>query len=148
VPRIAALIVLVLAGCSANSGLGLDSLEAESILSADIPGLSNDRVTDRQNGSSPMITQLSDVAGSWEAASVEIAHAVRRHGWTVDSINCVGTGNDVIAKKQIEGQWVLLESGAGTRGAGIILRLAPTQQAPGSVDIDSRCSAALIAAVS
>ena len=35
-PRIAALIVLVLAGCSANSGLGLDSLEAESILSADI----------------------------------------------------------------------------------------------------------------
>ena len=38
-----------------------------------------------------------------------------------------GSGNDVIAKKSISGTWVLLEAGAGTRGAGIILRLDPAR---------------------
>lgn len=95
-----------------------------------------------------MVTQLMEVSGNWEAASVELARTVQAHGWAVESINCVATGNDVIGKKQIGGQWVLLESGAGTRGAGIILRLDPSQQPPGSFGVEGRCPAALLAAVS
>jgi len=145
----AASLVLLSTACSAGAdGLTLAALQEEPILDATIAGLTAKRITEERSGANPMVTQLMEVRGSWEAASVKLAKAVLAHGWTVESINCVGTGNDVIAKKQIEGQWVLLESGAGTRAAGIILRRDPSQQPPKSLKLDDRCPAALIAAVS
>lgn len=138
-------IALLVAGCSAGS-LTLDNLKDEAILTADIPGMSDRRITEERSGDWPSLTQFGDVAGDWTAASVALANAVRLHGWTVTSVNCVGTGNDVIAKKEIGGTWVLLESGAGTRGAGIILRRDPSQQPPGAFGSEGRCPAALLEA--
>ncbi len=145
-----ATITLIAAACTAGGdALTLTDLENESILAASIPGLSGKRITEERAGSNPGLTQLMNVSGSWEAASVNLAQAVQAHGWTVESINCVGTGNDVIATKLVKGQWVLLESGAGTRAAGIILGIHPNQNPPdGDPDIDNRCAAALINAVS
>lgn len=145
----AVLSVLALAACSSGSDrVTLAILQNESILEASIPGLSGKLISDEQSGSRPTLTQLMDVSGSWEAASVRLAETVAAHGWTVESINCVGTGNDVIAKKLVDGQWILLESGAGTRGAGIILSLDPSQSAPRSLSVEGRCPTALINAVS
>jgi hypothetical protein len=146
---IVSFLALVSASCSSQpAGPTLADLQGESILSARIAGLSNGRFTEERDGPSPMVTQLRDVAGNWEAASVSLARAVQENGWGVELINCVGTGNDVIAKKQIEGQWVLLESGTGTRGAGIILRIDPAQQPPEPFAVEGRCPPSLIAAAS
>ena len=143
------LLVVVSAACSSGAdGLTLATLEEEPILDAIIPGMTAKRITHEQGGSSPMVTQLMEVSGSWETASVNLAKAVLGHGWTVESINCVGTGNDVIAKKLIADEWALLESGAGTRAAGIILQLDPSQQPPRSLSVQGRCPAELISAVS
>ncbi len=143
------LMFIAVACSSGGDALTLDDLEKESILEANIPGLSGKRIAEERSGADPRLTQLMDVAGSWEEASVKLAEAVQAHGWTVESINCVGTGNDVIATKLVGGQWVLLESGAGTRAAGIILRLHPTQRPPGDEpDLDNRCPRALIDALS
>jgi hypothetical protein len=87
-----------------------------------------------------------DVTGDWNAVSVRLAEAARATGWTVTAVNCVGTGNDVIAKKRIGGEWFLLESGAGTRGAGIILRYDPQQQAPEGFSASGRCPPELVRA--
>ena len=139
------LMVLVtwLTGCGGESD-GTSLLEDSSILVAEIPGLSAGRISDRQTGDRASVTKLYDVSGSWEAASVALADAVQAHGWTIESINCVGTGNDVIAKKQIEGTWVLLQSGAGTRGAGLILSIDRTPPAPFTVT--GSCQAAFVVA--
>lgn len=94
------------------------------------------------------MTRLMDVVGDWNEVSVAIARAVRDHGWTVESLNCVGTGNDVIAKKLVDDTWVLLESGAGTRGAGIILRIDPQQVPPGEFTVTGPCPVALVTAAS
>ena len=147
---LAAVFLLAVSACSPTEeeGVTLASLRSESILDAAIPGLSAKRITEEQSGTRPKLTQLMDVTGSWETASVKIAEAVQIHGWTVESINCVGTGNDVIAKKLSEGQWMLLESGAGSRAAGIILSLDPGQRAPSPLTVDGRCPQALINAVS
>ena len=143
------LLIAVSAACSSGSdGLTPATLEEEPILDAIIPGLTAKRITDERGGPSPMVTQLMEVSGSRETATVNLADAVLAHGWTVESINCVGTGNDVIAKKLIEGEWALLESGAGTRAAGIILQLDPSQQPPRSLSVQGRCLAELISAVS
>ncbi len=145
----ASFLALVSASCSSQpAGPTLADLQGESILSARIAGLSNGRLTAERGGPSPMVTQLHDVTGNWEAASVSLAQAVQEHGWGVELINCVGTGNDVIAKKQIEGQWVLLESGTGTRGAGMILRIDPAQQPPEPLAVEGRCPPSLVAAAS
>jgi len=142
-------LALLSASCSPRpAGPTLADLRGESILSAQIAGLSNGRLTEERGGSTPMVTQLRDVTGNWATASVSLAQVVQENGWGVELINCVGTGNDVIAKKQIEGHWVLLESGTGTRGAGIILRLDPAQQPPAPLEVEGRCPPSLIAAVS
>ena len=142
-------LALVSASCSSQpAGPTLADLRGESILSARITGLGDGRFTDERAGPSPMVTQLRAVTGSWEAGSVSLAQAVQEHGWGVELINCVGTGNDVIAKKQIEGQWVLLESGTGTRGAGLILRIDPVQQPPEPLAVEGRCPPSLVAAAS
>ena len=115
-------LLLTLAACG-GTGVDLNTLENAPILEANIAGLSGGEITDRTAGERATLTKLYEVSGSWEAASVALADAVQAHGWTIESINCVGTGNDVIAKKQIEGTWVLLESGAGAGGAGLILSI-------------------------
>lgn len=120
------------------------SLEDAPILHAAIEGLSAGRVTQETEGDRASITKLYEVAGSWEAASVELAKAVRVHGWQIESINCVGTGNDVIAKRKVNGTWILLESGAGTRGAGIILSVAAGQNPPAPFSVSGSCSPSLL----
>jgi hypothetical protein len=125
-------LLVTLAACG-SGGVDLDTLEGAPILQADIAGLSAGQITSTTPGERATLTKLYDVSGSWEAASVALADAVQAHGWTIESINCVGTGNDVIARKQIEGTWVLLQSGAGTRGAGLILSIDRTPPAPFTV---------------
>jgi len=141
------LMVLVtwLTGCGGESD-GTSLLEDSSILVAEIPGLSAGRISDRQTGDRASVTKLYDVSGSWEEASVALADAVRAHGWTIESINCVGSGNDVIAKRRIGDSWVLLQSGAGARGAGIILSIDPNQLPPAPFTVTGSCSQALVGA--
>ena len=125
-------LLLTLAACG-GSGVDLDTLENAPILEANIAGLSGGQITNPTAGERATLTKLYEVSGSWEEASVALAEAVQAHGWTIESINCVGTGNDVIAKKQIEGTWLLLESGAGAGGAGLILSIDSTPPAPFTV---------------
>jgi hypothetical protein len=138
-------LLLALTACG-GGGVDLDTLESAPILEANIAGLSAGEITNRTPGERATITKLYEVSGSWEAASVALAEAVQAHGWTIESINCVGTGNDVIAKKQIEGTWVLLESGAGARGAGLILTIDRTPPAPFTVT--GSCQPAFVKAAS
>jgi hypothetical protein len=142
------LLLAVLGACSGGSsdGLTLSALEHDPILDRDIAGTTNPRTTETRSGDQPGITVLMDVTGDWNAVSAAIAEAARTSGWTITSVNCVGTGNDVIAKKQIDDTWALLESGAGTRGAGIIIRYDPQQRGPGSFSASGPCPAELVAA--
>ncbi len=134
---------VVLAACGGES-LNIDTLADAPILHAEIAGLTNGRVTQRDGGERASITRLYEVAGSWEDASVSLAAAVSAHGWQIQSVNCVGTGNDVTAKRRIGGIWILLESGAGTRGAGIILSVDTDQAPPGPFAVTGSCTQALI----
>ena len=143
-----AALVVALAACT--SGVVDRSPErdgpiaGQSILSVDIPGTADGQVSTAADGS---VTKLFDVTGDWEEVSIGIAGIAQDEGWTVSSLNCVGTGNDVIAKKLVDGQWLLLESGAGERGAGVIVSLAPQQVPPGTLTVTGRCPDALVRAV-
>lgn len=116
----------------------------ESILQVDIPGTSNGKTSTASSGT---VTKLLDVTGDWTQVSIELAAIVQAEGWTITSLNCVGTGNDVIATKQVGGEWLLLESGAGTRGAGVIVSRDPSQQSPGVLRVTGRCPGELVDAV-
>jgi hypothetical protein len=137
----AVLAGLALVACGSGDGIALDTadLAADSLLTAELPGTANPRTVEANDGGRPSLTVLMDVTGDWEAVSVSLARAARAHGWAITSTRCVGTGNDVIGGKQIAGTWVLLESGAGTRGAGIILRYDPDQSPPGVFSADPNC---------
>jgi hypothetical protein len=121
-----------------------DPIAGQSILNIEIPGTADGRVSTDADGS---VTKLFDVTGDWEEVSIDIAGIAQDEGWTVSSLNCVGTGNDVIAKNLVDGQWLLLESGAGERGAGVIVSRAPQQVPPGSLTVSGRCPDALVRAV-
>jgi hypothetical protein len=126
----------LVAGCSGGVGA---VVEDEPILRASIPGTrggSIDLDGDRA-------TRLLDVIGDWNAVSVNIAELAIDEGWTIEAINCVGTGNDVIARKNAGGTWLLLEAGAGTRGAGVIVSVPRDQRAPRSLGESGRCPQAL-----
>ena len=138
-----AVLLIALTACG-GSGVDLDTLENAPILEANIAGLSGGEITNRTAGERATLTKLYEVSGSWEAASVALADAVQAHGWTIESINCVGTGNDVIAKKQIEGTWVLLESGAGAGGAGLIFSI--DAEAPAPFTVTGSCQPAFVKA--
>jgi hypothetical protein len=137
---------LMLASCGGSGGVTVQDLEAQPILEFPVAGASNVRKAGTEGGSRPAVTVLADVGGDWGAVSVRLARAVLRDGWTITSINCVGTGNDVIAKKRIGETWVLLESGAGTAGAGIILRYDPQQATPSALTVSGVCPPDLVAA--
>lgn len=116
---------------------------AEPILQVAIPGTENPVTTT----SGETTTVLMDVPGDWNDVSVELSLAAQRAGWQIESLNCVGSGNDVIAKKLADGRWLLLESGAGERGAGIIVRPAPDQGPPGRLVVTGRCPRELVESV-
>ena len=144
---VSAVLVLLLSACSAlvdRSSVPDGPIAGQSIFDIEIPGTANGQLTTGTDGS---VTKLYDVTGDWEQVSVELAGIVQDEGWTVASLNCVGSGNDVIARKLVDGQWLLLESGAGERGAGIIVRRAPQQSAPPSLSVSGRCPDALVRAV-
>jgi hypothetical protein len=139
----AILIFVVAAACAANTGV---DLESEPILHIDIPGWSGGEITERSGGASPSITKLYDATGSWESASVALAETVRGLGWRIQSINCVGTGNDVIALHQVGDEWILLESGVGTRGAGMILSITSERPTSSSLQVSGSCALEFVAA--
>jgi hypothetical protein len=134
-----ALVLMLLLGACSGDG---PALADESILSANIPGTSETSFDD--NGD--QVTKLFDVSGDWVEVSIAIAEIVRDHGWSIEGINCVGTGNDVLARKQVDGRWLQLDSGAGTRGAGLIVSVAPDQRAPRPFTVTGRCPRTLEAA--
>jgi len=142
------LLVLAAVACGDTSSpaVTLDELEADPIAVAAIAGTTGRDVTVRRGGTDPELTILMDVPGDWIAVSAAIARAALTGGWTIESVNCVGSGNDVIAKKMISGRWVLLEAGAGTRGAGIILRLDPTGSPPAPFTVSGGCDPAFASA--
>ena len=120
------------------------AISRESILQVPIPGTA----AASTSTSGDTVTRLLDVTGSWVQVSVDLSLTVQREGWQVDSLNCVGTGNDVIAKKRVSDRWLLLESGAGERGAGIIVRPDPGQLPPGELVVTGNCPRALVDSVS
>lgn len=136
-PRVAGglLIVALAAGCGGDEQTGRDS-----IFGVDIPGTANPSTSTSGN----TVTKLFDVTGDWTEVSVVIAETAKREGWRIESVNCVGTGNDVIAKKDDNGTWLLLESGAGERGAGIIVRPDPAQSGPAPFTVSGRCPSQLV----
>lgn len=135
-------LIVLLVGIGACGGAGdVTVLEAESMLSVSIPGTAGGRTT--TDTDPPRVTRLFDVTGDWNAVSVAIADAAQAAGWTIESVNCVGTGNDVIARKNVDGTWLLLESGAGTRGAGIIVSIASAQRPPKAFQATGSCPRAL-----
>lgn len=137
------------AACATTTGeVDVRALESEPILETQFAGATASRTSRGRDAAGPTVTRLMEVVGDWDAVSVAIARAVREHGWAVETVNCVGSGNDVIAKKLLGDTWVLLESGAGTRGAGIILRIDPDQRPPGDFTVTGPCSPALVAAAS
>ncbi len=138
---------LAVAACGGSGErLDLATLEREPILALPVAGTANQRTVASSGGDRPAVTVLADVTGDWSDVSVALARAVRGEGWTITSVNCVGTGNDVIARKLVAGTWVLLESGAGTRGAGVILRADPDQGDSPPFVASGRCPAALVEA--
>ena len=142
-----AILVVATAACSTEpAGLTVEQLRAEPILSLELRGAGAGSITDQQDGSNPMATVLFDVEGDWRQVAVELAVQVREAGWTVENVNCVATGHDVIGRKELAGEWVLLESGAGTRGAGIILRRDPAQQPPQAFAVTGSCPSDLVRA--
>lgn len=146
---VVAVFWFIVAACAGgDEGVTLDDLEADPVAIATIPGTTNRRVTDRRSGADPGFTVLMDVPGDWVAVSAALARTALASGWTIESLNCVGSGNDVIGKKSISGTWVLLEAGAGTRGAGIILGLDPADSPPGPFSVSGRCDPGFVAAAS
>ena len=138
---------LAAAACGGDAaGVTLEDLEADPVAVATIPGTTNREVTDRRGGADPALTVLMDVPGDWVAVSAAIARTALAGGWTIESINCVGSGNDVIAKKMVEGTWVLLEAGAGKRGAGLILRLDPADSPSRPFSTSGNCDPGFVAA--
>ena len=129
---------LLIAGCSSEQER--EQFHSESVLQVEIPGTTDRTVTT----SGDTVTKLFDVAGDWIQVSVDIAHIVQREGWQIESVNCVGTGNDVVAKRNDNGEWLLLESGAGERGAGIIVRPDPAQAPPSPFTVTGRCPVQLV----
>jgi hypothetical protein len=136
------MVVIVVAACAGSTDTSV--LTSEPILDAAIPGTAGGRLTVDED--EPTATKLFDVIGDWTAVSVAIAELVQAEGWTIERINCVGTGNDVIARKQANDTWLLLESGAGTAGAGLILTVAPEQRPPADFRSTGPCPQSLIAA--
>jgi hypothetical protein len=131
------ILVLVTNGCG---GAGeRTSLADEGILAAAVPGTANSRI-DSQTDS--RVVRLMDVTGDWNQVSVDIARLARQHGWNITSVNCVGTGNDVIAYKEAGDEVWLLESGAGTRGAGLIVSVVGS--AASGFTVGGRCPLSLI----
>jgi hypothetical protein len=118
------------------------AVESRSILTRSIGGTSGGSV----DVDGDRVTQLLDVIGDWNAVSVQIAEVALDEGWEIESINCVGTGNDVIARKEVDGTSLLLEAGAGTRGAGLIVSVPPDQRGPGAFSESGRCPPELRAA--
>ncbi len=140
---VASTLTLMLASC-AGSDVGVAALAAEPLLEAPIPGWVGGRIVEQTEGERPSITKLFEVDGAWEAASVALALAVREHGWEIERINCVGTGNDVIARKQVDGTWLLLESGAGSKAAGMIVSIDDDQGATEGLSVGGRCPPELV----
>ncbi len=149
-PRTAAALLLAVLALSCGSGsegtLTTEDLRDDPLLGAELAGTANPRIADETSGDRPGVTVLMDVTGDWNAVSVELAEAAQVAGWTITAVNCVGSGNDVIGKKQVDGTWLLLEAGAGTRGAGIIIRYDPEQRAPDAFASFGRCPDALVIA--
>jgi hypothetical protein len=116
----------------------------EGLLSVEVPG-AVETTTDRSSGK---VTRLFDVTGEWNRVSVTIAELAQADGWKIDKINCVGTGNDVIGLKKVGNGYRKLESGAGQRGAGIIVSEVGDRVITGGVVISGNCPQSLIDAVS
>lgn len=135
-----ATLATITAACGALSA-GDEIIGSESILQVAIPGTSGGSTTLASDGTA---TKLFDVTGDWSLVSVELARIVQREGWTITALNCVGTGNDVIAQKQVAGEWLKLESGAGVRGAGIIVSRDASQDPPSRLSVTGRCPQALV----
>jgi hypothetical protein len=136
----AVVLLLLAAGCGGDRVAIAD----ESILTRSIAGTSGGAIDVRGD----RVTKLLEVVGDWNDVSVRIAEIAIEEGWTIESINCVGTGNDVIARKNVDGTWLLLESGAGTRGAGLIVSIAADQRGPRAFTDSGRCPQALLEAAS
>ena len=131
-------LLAVAAGCAGD----VEGLAELAILAVDISDTTNGETS--IDGDS--VTRLYEVTGDWEQVSIEIARAVKDEGWTITGVACVGTGNDVIAKKYIDDRWVLLEAGAGGRGAGIILRTDPDQTEPTGFSVTGPCARRFVSA--
>ena len=116
-------------------------LRGESILDAPIRGTTGGRI--EIDDSAPRVTRLLDVTSDWNDVSVAIADLAIAEGWAIEDINCVGTGNDVIARKKVGATWLLLESGAGTAGAGVIISVAADQRPPVALRSSGRCPSEL-----
>lgn len=137
------MMAIALTGCGFRASEP-NPVFTESILTVPIPNTSNDRQLtegDRQ------VTRLLDVDGDWEAVSVAMVDIVEAEGWSVFRLNCVGSGNDIIAKKWVREQWLLVEAGAGGRGAGVIVSIPDDQSPPGSLVVMGNCPAELVEAV-
>ncbi len=138
------LLGLAVVAC-ADSSAATD-LAALPVMSAPVAGTTNSFVETNPDGK---VFRQMDVTGEWNAVSASIADVVQAHGWTIESINCVGTGNDVISRKQVDGRWILMEAGAGETIAGMILSV-PTDQRPARtpLEVTGRCPQVLVAAAS
>ena len=136
------MMVAALVGPAACAGSSDDgTLTGESLLAVDIPGTSGGETSVAPDGA---VTKLFDVAGDWSVLGVELARIVQAEGSTITALNCVGTGNDIIANKRVDDEWLLLESGAGGRGAGIIVSRDLSQQPPGPLIVTGRCPRGLV----
>lgn len=129
------------AGACGTRSAGDGTIASESILRVAIPGTSGGSTSTASDGT---VTKLFDVMGDWSLVSVELARIVQREGWTITAVNCVGTGNDVIAQKRVAGEWLKLESGAGGRGAGIIVSRDRSQRPASPLSVTGRCPRALV----
>ncbi len=140
----AATAAALLAGC--GGGPEPVALGDLPVLTALWPGTGP---PERTEDAADRLVELRPLYGSFDKASVELATMVRAQGWQVTQVRCVGSGNDVIAVREVaDGAWVLLEAGAGERGAGMILtRLDGPPTVPAEVPVEGDCPAALVAAV-
>lgn len=140
---LAMVLAVVFGACGSEDPVAVDTVAIDAVLDVPIPGTANPSIS----ASGDTVTRLFDVTGNWVQVSVDLAEVVQREGWRVQSLNCVGTGNDVIAKKQVDGRWLLLESGAGERGAGIIVRPDPDQTSASHVVVSGDCPEELVDSV-